>query len=109
MLIFFIYLQKDFIDQSELQKNLKTTIRETVLSYISIIDPNVKTDSVSETDIRKKFDEICSDKQKDTLDKSRQLHDILDALNKCIEDIDDTAKHQTQEQTSSKVYLSYQL
>lgn len=86
--------------QTELEKSLRSNIRETVVSYLSTNNIDLSPDSLSESDITKTFQEMCNDKKMITYDKEKKLDDILYTFIKYIENLEYIKQHPSEEQTS---------
>ena len=101
----FLLFQGDLKHQTELKKSLKSNIRDTVITYLSTNDSKITPDNVSDSDVSKTFDDMCSDKKRTTSEKQQKLDDILYLLVKCFEDIQDATRHPNDETNGLKVQI----
>ena len=92
--------QGELMTQTELEKSLRSNIRETVVSYLSTNNTDLSPDSLLESDITKTFQEICNYKKMITSDKEKKFDDILHTFIKCIENLEYVKQHPSEEQTS---------
>ena len=93
------------IHQTELEKSLKSNIKDIAIAYLSTNDSKFTPDNVSDSDVSKTFDNMCSDKKKITSDKRQKLDDVLYLLVKCFEDIEDATRHPDDESNGLKVQI----